>query len=74
MNAFFQTLGLAYASAVLSLQMTGQVTITQPYTTAEEYVQEILLGEGVTNPFAQQRIREEYTSGPKKMWIGLRHH
>ncbi|MEC8401221.1 MAG: choice-of-anchor L domain-containing protein [Bacteroidota bacterium] len=48
MNAFFQTLGLACASAVLSLQMTGQVTITQPYTTAEEYVQEILLGEGVT--------------------------
>ena len=48
MNAFFKTLGLACASAVLSLQMTGQVTITQPYTTAEEYVQEILLGEGVT--------------------------
>ena len=48
MNAFFQTLGLACASAVLSLQMTGQVTITQPYTTAEEYVQEILLGDGVT--------------------------
>ena len=48
MNVFFQTLGLACASAVLSLQMTGQVTITQPYTTAEEYVQEILLGEGVT--------------------------
>ena len=48
MNAFFKTLGLACASAMLSLQMTGQVTITQPYTTAEEYVQEILLGEGVT--------------------------
>ena len=48
MNAFFKTLGLACASAVLSLQMTGQVTISQPYTTAEEYVQEILLGEGVT--------------------------
>ena len=48
MNAFFKILGLACASAVLSLQMTGQVTITQPYTTAEEYVQEILLGEGVT--------------------------
>ena len=48
MNLFFKTLGLACASAVLSLQMTGQVTITQPYTTAEEYVQEILLGEGVT--------------------------
>ena len=48
MNAFFKTLGLACTSAVLSLQVTGQVTITQPYTTAEEYVQEILLGEGVT--------------------------
>ena len=48
MNAFFKTLGLTCVSAVLSLQMTGQVTITQPYTTAEEYVQEILLGEGVT--------------------------
>ncbi|MGB2424530.1 MAG: choice-of-anchor L domain-containing protein, partial [Flavobacteriales bacterium] len=26
----------------------GQATITQPYATAEEYIQEILLGEGVT--------------------------
>lgn len=40
--------GLAAATFAFSISLCGQVTITQPYATAEEYVQEILLGDGVT--------------------------
>ena len=48
MTISLRTLGLAAATLVFSCDLWGQVTITQPYATAEEYIQEILLGDGVT--------------------------
>lgn len=48
MTISLRTLGLAAATLVFSCELWGQVTITQPYATAEEYIQEILLGDGVT--------------------------
>jgi len=48
MTLSLKTLSLAAATFVFSNNFWGQVTITQPYATAEEYVQEILLGDGVT--------------------------
>ena len=48
MTSSLRILGLAAATFAFSISLCGQVTITQPYATAEEYVQEILLGDGVT--------------------------
>lgn len=48
MTLSLRTLCLAAATLVFSHDLCGQVTITQPYATAEEYIQEILLGDGVT--------------------------
>lgn len=48
MTFSLRILGLAAATFAFSISLCGQVTITQPYATAEEYVQEILLGDGVT--------------------------
>lgn len=48
MTLSLRTLGLAVVTLIFSCDLWGQVTITQPYATAEEYIQEILLGDGVT--------------------------
>ena len=48
MTSFLKTPSLVAATIVLSLDLWGQVTITQPFNNPEAYIQEILLGEGVT--------------------------
>lgn len=48
MTLSLRTLGLAAATIIFSCDLWGQVTISQPYVTAEDYIQEILLGDGVT--------------------------
>ena len=48
MTLFLKTPSLVAATLVLSLDLWGQVTITQPFNNPEAYIQEILLGEGVT--------------------------
>ena len=44
----FRTFFLAILGLSLASQVWGQATISQPYATPEEYIQNILLGEGVT--------------------------
>lgn len=48
MTAAIRNLPFLFLAFVAITTARGQATITQPYATAEEYIQEILLGEGVT--------------------------
>ena len=48
MKAPIRILALALMGACMSSNIWGQATISQPYGTPEEYIQNILLGEGVT--------------------------
>ena len=48
MTAANRNLPFLFLAFVAITTARGQATITQPYATAEEYIQEILLGEGVT--------------------------
>lgn len=48
MSTTFRHLNLTALACMASMQLFAQAVITQPYATVEEYVQNVLIGEGVT--------------------------